>query len=357
MTVTFVDAQLPAKLPTANEPLDFTLDTDPVESVVSVEFPGVAWETVWQTTQDAPAGTFGPLYQGSSRVGSAFSVVRTGGWPGNVLFKLHVKEQAAVTPSTTGWDVLLDFDFTAQPTGAVFPYNTPGTYVETIGGILWNCRWAGNANPFSGQQQINGTGYRLACVADGANGSAGTGGGSYIATDPTLLPGYVAGRHMAVLANFTSPVLVNAGSRAAVGHFKPISPAGQGSAAWVTGSAILGAYTPRVSNGDNAPVLSATGANDTPDPSTTFLSTLTTTTANYVFGAIRYSGTYGQALHGAYSGAQPTIESMKTAGGVDTSYAGGVTGLVAGVLAGASSNPSTPLIYNVQRIVIYQAKA
>lgn len=105
MTVTFSDAQLPSKLPTDNEPLDFTLDTDPVECVVSVEFPGVSWETVWQTTQDSPSGKFGPLYAGSSRVGSAFSVVRTGGWPGGVPFNLHVKEKETVTPKVAALHV------------------------------------------------------------------------------------------------------------------------------------------------------------------------------------------------------------------------------------------------------------
>lgn len=357
--MTFVPTTPPGAI-SGNTPIVFTLTREPWN--VSVRMFPVdddgnaitgAWDVVYGGTDNTGAnGSFADRYPDSSRSGNTWTVRPPGGtWPCPVRIWV---DEAPVPTTPTGWDVLLDFDFTAEPDGTLHPLNMPGDYTETIGGLTWQCHYGGNINPgFPAPGQLNGLGYRLTDSGHTANGNNGN--GSCIGIDYQSLSEFVSGRAICVLAVVNGLTNINANTRAIVGTYKPRS-ASQAQSPIEMGSGIMGGYTPRTASSDIAPILSADGALDVPTPGTQ-LATLSATTTASVFGAIRYSGTYGEAVFGAYSGTLPVVEKLKSAGGVDVPYAGGTTGLVAGVMNGGDGNGNNPAACYVQRLLVLQAKS
>lgn len=86
MTVTFLDPQYPSKLPSRQEVLDFSIDSDVTGFTMSLLYPSGFMETIYQ------GGMWGQFYKASTLVGSTFHVQRAGGWPVG-RFSLPMTEQ------------------------------------------------------------------------------------------------------------------------------------------------------------------------------------------------------------------------------------------------------------------------
>lgn len=307
-------------------------------------------ETIWQQ------GAFCYPFLRSTRANArSFMVSRDGGWPAAPRFWIN---DPVVTP--TGWDVLLDFDFTAQPDGPVHDSGGLQDYFETIGGIVWHGWYGGNATgQVYPQGQLNGVGYRLAGRSAAAYPDNCS--GSLICMDHATLPGYVSGRRSCVLAALDAPQNVGANTRAWVGQFKPLTTTPSGTQTTVVNSGICGGYIPRLSYGNIGGCLGAQGARDKPTESqdtssTPYQATLSMDTTLSVFGAIRVSDSEGQALFGPYDGSLPVVEHLKSAGTVDTvTYSSG--GLQSGVIWSADFQHPFGYKCDIKRLIILQAKS
>lgn len=155
MSITFLDPTYPARLPSRNETVDFTVvDTDPDAIVVSMKLPNGRMETIYQ---DGIVNTKDYTVVRDGTEDRTFHISRNVGWPAG-LFDLPITEPPEPTPPPSGgqpWGIIYDVDFTSLPSSSNM--SAVGSY--TIDGLTW---WRKNA--FAGTQTfqvVNGTGLRI----------------------------------------------------------------------------------------------------------------------------------------------------------------------------------------------------
>lgn len=175
--------------------IPFSVSTDPTTTTVLVNFPSDAaspkrWEVAYFK------GAFADQYRFSSRVGSAFTIVRVDGWPSVPLFSVDEPDPAPTGGQALGAIYEVDFrTLSNQTIGAA------GSY--TIDGKVW---WAKGSLvtpvPMS-SAVVNGSGLRLSTT--GATALAMAAGAVDYAARMLVLP-------LANLAEFNSaaPLLVRA---------------------------------------------------------------------------------------------------------------------------------------------------
>jgi len=358
MTVAFIDVP-GSRLPTVDAPLDFTASSD--VAAVSVGFGSLRVEE--RVYRD---GVFLWPYLQSTKTGSAFRIVRDGGWPSDP--QVYVDELSTSTP--TGYDVLADIDFTALPTtpGNTATANTLVPFTETLGGLAFSAvnnthgAFGEGTPPFS--QNVNGRGFRV--VGIGSTFMRSNGSASYFVTDVRSLPGYVAGREYGCLAVIDYDIaLQHPESMAYVGCFDP-NPYYPGYFGWFTqandsgfgcGVTPLGdlgypnQYRPVVTG----PVVGDSPVTDVPARSTTQLQRFISA-HSYVVGTLRSAPGYAEGVAGPYSGAQPVIEHLLNVGGIQTMWAGSMDNLRWGVCWKGRVEYRNQQYCYVKRMFFYQSK-
>jgi hypothetical protein len=101
----------------ATQPLSFTLDGRVLVYAHYAGLPG--GELIWD------GDAFSPLFVASSKIGDDFSVVRPGGWPGDVTLKFIDLDGGSSSPPTRMWRQA-SAPYTIQPDDSVIAAYVPG---------------------------------------------------------------------------------------------------------------------------------------------------------------------------------------------------------------------------------------
>lgn len=197
MTTTWIDTP-GAPLATKHDAIDFSLDRE--ATAVSVRFDGAGARVEERAYRD---GEWLYPYRDSTKTGLTFSLKRTGGWPSAPTVYIDEQPAPAVVP-TTFWQVLLDVDFTALPSGAISgasgSVGSSGSIMATLAGIPWNIKWY-NSGAMAGTVQ-SGLGVKL--TAYNFNDYSAY-GGAYFFTSQTNIAGWDESKWHCVQAKFRHP--------------------------------------------------------------------------------------------------------------------------------------------------------
>jgi hypothetical protein len=163
MSIAWIDTPGEA-LSALTSPIRFTATKD--LSFISCSFEGArAAEMVFRD------GVFEAPYLESTKVGSSYSVRRTGGWPLGARPTMHVEERGDAAPS---WKILYGVDFTTQPH---VDYPGPGAY--TIAGKTWYLKESDVAVSQMHPYMNVGLGWYADSSYNGSVGDFGSGNGTY----------------------------------------------------------------------------------------------------------------------------------------------------------------------------------
>jgi hypothetical protein len=177
------------RLPSRYQPLPFIVTAEPM--AISVAFPLA--ETRRTEERAFRDGVFLWPYQGSTRAGNLFTLVREGGWPSDP------KPFVDPTPPaiSTFWTTLYERDLRALPTQAI---SGSGGYTSfTMDGVRWTFHHSSST-----AAQVNGTGVTLT-ITSGRQLSIGQNAyaGLRLCVVASELPGFDSTKQTACLVRFS----------------------------------------------------------------------------------------------------------------------------------------------------------
>lgn len=321
MTVTFIDAP-GSRLPSLNEPLDFIATG--IVAAISVSF-GAGVRAEERAYRD---GVFLYPYLRSTKVGTAYSLVRDGGWPDKQAPTVYVDEGTAAP--TTFWTKLYEPNL---PAWGAAHLGDVGDHVNvTIEGATWR--------PFGEYGNPMGVGTAQGLKLKGANRTWGPDlsypPAPFWFLELQTVPGFDAAKETMVLARFTS-----SDSQMDVGRFCGVSSVLDdlsNNCSHMTASHI----TAQVNHTNGQPTrMRRVARGVTEYVSDVSTETITANThASYCVGVLRRPDLSGCAFYGPWAGSFPAVEKLIPIAGASPTSEGTIATLGAAFMAANSFSGS-----------------